>query len=278
LGEGEVRTHSPGQLAGRTATRSKTMLPPEKADNFLLNVLRLEHRLKEARPQHARGRQRAGSGAEPSGQRRLPPTVGPGLRPARAGRVSIAVVPVRSRVNVQHGGGRPAGAQKRVLAGCVAGECDGVPDRSHLHSDQVVELVAAVRGGGQPEPALCRDLLDRVLERGGRDVMAFVGDDKAVPGGQQLTGPTAGLATITARSAPGPCGRCVLLSRLDYPGVRELTTRTKSLSRTPSSPSAATDTGAFAGPRCTGVSRSLPGGLRFRQGSGAVLAGQGWWP
>jgi len=28
------------------------------------------------------------------------------------------------------------------------------------------------------------DLLDRVLEGGGRDVMAFVGDDKAVPGSQ----------------------------------------------------------------------------------------------
>jgi hypothetical protein len=59
-----------------------------------------------------------------------------------------------------------------------------VPDRSGLHGDQVVELVAAVRGGGQPEPAPCRDLLDGVLERGGRDVMAFVGDDQAVPGGQ----------------------------------------------------------------------------------------------
>jgi hypothetical protein len=29
-----------------------------------------------------------------------------------------------------------------------------------------------------------RDLPDRVLERGGRDVMAIVGDDQAVPGGQ----------------------------------------------------------------------------------------------
>ena len=106
-----------------------------------------------------------------------------GRHAARAGRVGVAVVPVRSRVNVQHGGGT-AGTQKRVLAGCVAGKRDGVPDRSHLHGDQVVELVAAVRGGGQPEPAPCRDLLDRVLERGGRDVMAFVGDDKAVPGGQ----------------------------------------------------------------------------------------------
>ena len=75
--------------------------------------------------------------------------------------------------------GGPAGARQRVLAGCAPGQCDGVPDRSHLHGDQVVKLVAAVRGGGQPEPAPCRDLFDRVLERGGRDVMAFVGDDKA---------------------------------------------------------------------------------------------------
>src|SRR5206468_6000528 len=93
------------------------------------------------------------------------------------------VIRVRSRVNVQHGGAS-AGAQEGVLAGNAAGECDGVPDRSYLQGDQVIELVAAVRGGGQAEPAPCRDLLDRVLERGGRDVMAFVGDDKAVPGGQ----------------------------------------------------------------------------------------------
>ena len=59
-----------------------------------------------------------------------------------------------------------------------------MPDRSHLHGNQVVELVAPVRGGGQPEPAPCRDLLDRMDERGGRDVMAFVVGDQAVPGGQ----------------------------------------------------------------------------------------------
>ena len=64
-----------------------------------------------------------------------------GCHAAGAGRVCVAVVPVRSRVNVHHRR-RPAGAQKRVLAGWVAGECDGVPDRSHLHGDQVVELVA----------------------------------------------------------------------------------------------------------------------------------------
>jgi hypothetical protein len=59
-----------------------------------------------------------------------------------------------------------------------------VPYRTYLHGAQVVELVAAVRGGGQAEPAVCRDRLDRVLERGGRDLVAFVGDDQAVPGDQ----------------------------------------------------------------------------------------------
>jgi hypothetical protein len=72
-----------------------------------------------------------------------------GRHAARAGRVGVAIVPVRSRVNVQHGSG-PAGTQKRVLAGWVAGECDGVPDRSHLHGDQIVELVAAVRVAVSP--------------------------------------------------------------------------------------------------------------------------------
>lgn len=47
-----------------------------------------------------------------------------------------------------------------------------------------MEFVAAVRVGGQPEPAPCGDLLDRVLECGGRDMMALVGDDETVPGGQ----------------------------------------------------------------------------------------------
>jgi hypothetical protein len=99
-----------------------------------------------------------------------------GRHATRTGRVGIAVVLVRGRVDVQHGDG-PAGARKGVLAGWVAGKCDGVPNWSHLHGDQVVEPVAAVWGGGQPEPAPGRDLLDRVLERRGRDVVAFVGDD-----------------------------------------------------------------------------------------------------
>jgi hypothetical protein len=48
-----------------------------------------------------------------------------------------------------------------------------VLDRPGLHGDQVIEFVAPVRRGGQPEPAARRDLLDRVLERGGRNVVAF---------------------------------------------------------------------------------------------------------
>jgi hypothetical protein len=85
-----------------------------------------------------------------------------GRHTARAGRVGVAVVPVRSRVNVQHRGG-PAGDYKRVLAGCVAVKCDGVPAWSYLHGDQIVELVAAVRGGGEPEPAPCWDLREASL-------------------------------------------------------------------------------------------------------------------
>src|SRR5580658_5340983 len=57
-------------------------------------------------------------------------------------------------------------------------------DRADLHADEVVELVTPVGGGGQPEPAPGGDLPDGVLERGGRDVVALVGDDQPVPGGQ----------------------------------------------------------------------------------------------
>ena len=60
-----------------------------------------------------------------------------------------------------------------------------MPDRPGLHGDEVVELVAPVRRGGQPEPAARRDLLDRVLERGGRNVVAFIGDNQPVTGGQR---------------------------------------------------------------------------------------------
>ena len=50
---------------------------------------------------------------------------------------------------------------------------------------KVVELVAPVGGGGQPEPPPSGDLPDGVLERGGRDVVALIGDDQPIPGGQR---------------------------------------------------------------------------------------------
>jgi hypothetical protein len=49
-----------------------------------------------------------------------------------------------------------------------------VPDRAELEGDEVIELVAAVGGGGQAEPSAGWDLPDRVLERCGWDVVAFV--------------------------------------------------------------------------------------------------------
>jgi len=58
-----------------------------------------------------------------------------------------------------------------------------MPNWADLHADQVIELVPAVRGGGQPEPPPRADLPDRVLERCGRDVVALVRDDQPVPGG-----------------------------------------------------------------------------------------------
>ena len=50
--------------------------------------------------------------------------------------------------------------------------------------DEVVELVAPVRGGGQAEPAADRDLLDGLLEGCCRNVVALVGDGQPVGGGE----------------------------------------------------------------------------------------------
>src|SRR5262249_59924993 len=50
--------------------------------------------------------------------------------------------------------------------------------------DEVVELVAPVRGGGQAEPAPYRDLLDGILEGGSWHVVTLVRNDQPVPGGE----------------------------------------------------------------------------------------------
>src|SRR5262249_52824447 len=62
--------------------------------------------------------------------------------------------------------------------------CDGVPDGSELPGDEFAEPVAPGGCGGEPEPELCADLLDRVVVCGGREVVAFVDDDLPVAGGE----------------------------------------------------------------------------------------------
>jgi len=75
---------------------------------------------------------------------------------------------------------RPGGCVLALVF--VAG--DRVPDRADLQSDQVVESVTPVGSGGQPEPATGRDLFDRMLERRGGHVVAFVRDHQPIPGGE----------------------------------------------------------------------------------------------
>src|SRR5262245_17515738 len=79
--------------------------------------------------------------------------------------------------------GSGAGQHRAAVGGfTVAG--NGMPDRADVHGDEVVELVAPVRGGGQAEPAPCRDLPDGVLEGCGWYVVALVRDDQPVAGGE----------------------------------------------------------------------------------------------
>jgi hypothetical protein len=107
---------------------------------------------------------------------------------------------------------------------------DGVPDRADLEVGQVVELVAPVGGGGQAEPAAGGDLLDRVLERRRRDMMAFVGDDQAIARGERADvlvagqglqgGDVDGPAELAARPrSPLASGSRLGLSRLRSAGT-----------------------------------------------------------
>ena len=75
------------------------------------------------------------------------------------------------------GRGRSGPAPSRVSG---LGGVEGVPDRTELESDEVVESVAAVGRGGEPEPVAGGDGADGGLECGRRHVMALVDDDEAV--------------------------------------------------------------------------------------------------
>ena len=123
-------------------------------------------------------------------------------------------------MEVEHWRWPPAGgaAGQHVHAvGGLPGGGDGVPDRADLHADQVIELVAPVGGGGQPEPSPRRDLPDRVLERGGRDVVALVRDDQAVPGGElgDVVAAGQGLQGDDVDGAAQPCPAAAELPGLD---------------------------------------------------------------
>ena len=52
--------------------------------------------------------------------------------------------------------------------------------------DEVFEPVATFRCGGEPEPVFCGYPIEDVEERAGGDVMAFVGDDETVTGGESF--------------------------------------------------------------------------------------------
>ncbi len=145
--------------------------------------------------------------------------------PAWHGRVRIAGVTVRRGMQVQHRSWpatRRAARQRRYPGRGLAGTCDGVPDRPGLHGDQVVELVAPVRRGGQPEPAACRDLLDRVLERGSWNMVAFIGDDEPVTGRQRGAIVSAGKG-LQGDDVDGPAELCAAAAKLPCFHAEELT-------------------------------------------------------
>ena len=81
---------------------------------------------------------------------------------------------------------RLSGRGRKFLAtlASVRGVRDGVAGRPDLEGDQVVELVAPVGGGCQPQPAPSWDLLDGVLERCCRDMVTFVGDHQPISCGE----------------------------------------------------------------------------------------------
>lgn len=107
--------------------------------------------------------------------------------PARHGRDGVSGVAVPGRVKVEHRDwacARNAVQQRGNAVGGLAEAGDGMPDWAYLHGDEVIELVAPVRGSGQAEPAQYRDLLDRILKGGRWYVVALVCDDQPIPGGE----------------------------------------------------------------------------------------------
>jgi len=70
--------------------------------------------------------------------------------------------------------------ERATCQGSRLNRSHGVANGAHLQMNQVIELIAPVWGGGQSEPASRRDLFNGVLERGSRDVVAFVDNDGSI--------------------------------------------------------------------------------------------------
>ncbi len=92
-----------------------------------------------------------------------------------------------------------------------------MPGWAELQADQVVELIATFRGGGEAQPAAGRDLLDRVLERRGGHAVAHVHDDQPVSVGKrgEVVAPGEGLQGGDVDDAGGLGASAAALSGLD---------------------------------------------------------------
>jgi hypothetical protein len=101
----------------------------------------------------------------------------------RDGQIDRVLQPERGGVDNEHGAGSVGTG---AFEGVEVGVSEGVADRAELEADQVVEAVAPVGRGGEPDPAARRDGADGGLERGCRDVVALIDDDLAV--GAELVG------------------------------------------------------------------------------------------
>ena len=102
---------------------------------------------------------------------------------ARDGQIDWVLQPERGGVDDEHGAGSVGTG---AFEGVGVGVSEGVADRAELEADQVIEAVAPVRRGGEPDPVAGGDGADGGLERGGRDVVALIDDDLAV--GAELVG------------------------------------------------------------------------------------------
>jgi len=94
--------------------------------------------------------------------------------------VGEAVVAVVGVLECEHG---PGSRGQLVIEGVAGGGADRVSHGSELGVDELIELVAAVGGCGQPEPVPRGDALDGAGVGRGGQVVALIDDDQPVLGG-----------------------------------------------------------------------------------------------